>query len=247
MADHVSATLLLSGIAVPLWALSWASWSGRVRLMSGHTYEIAVTVLPAAALGVTLVALSIATGQSWLSWVGPAAIGVGFVLSWVQAIAEPLWLQPAWYREEQAVARDPRGRGEALTSPAARRPIPPEGLGAVHLDRAATMVTSDTDRPLTVSVRGGRRGRLYLLDRHVAFVQDEVERRIRAELEPVVLGVADLTHVEVVGPPAAVVRWWRRGRRDARTGRRLRLATPAVSLEFVLAGPDEVAATIAAR
>lgn len=247
MGSGLQAALLVWAVAAPLCVLSWAIWTGRLRWMEGHTAEIAVTVLPASAGSLTLVGLATAVGQRWLLWLGLAMFAAGFALMIVETIARPRWLQPVWYREEQAVRRDPRGLGGALRSPAARRPRRPTGLGTVHLERDATAVTTDTDRTVVPAVRAGRHGRVFLLDRHVAFVQDEVERLARGDLEPVVLHLADLDEVSVIGPPGRLVRWWRRARRDVRHDRLLRMAAGREVLEVRVDEPDLLLAAIRDR
>lgn len=159
MSDELQAAFLAWLFAAPFWLLFWAVWSGRLRWLNDNLFgPFAVSFLPALALTVTLMGLAFATGVMLLFWIAPVVFVAGIVLDFVVAIWDPVWMQPAWFREELASGPDARGRGGEFVAAVARSAQAPEGFGPVRFERDAVLFTDDPDRPVAVTVRCGRPG-----------------------------------------------------------------------------------------
>jgi hypothetical protein len=250
VSDDLLAALYAWAFAAPLWLLFWAVWSGRLRWLNDNLFgPFAVSFLPALAATVTLMGLSFATGLTLLFWVAPVVLVAGMVLWFVAALRDPVWLQPAWYREQLAAGSDTRGRGAELVGGVAQRPRAPAGSGEVRFERAAVLLTDDPDRPASVTVRHGRLGHLFVTDDVVVFVQNEVETSLRGEFGPAEIALDAVRSVRATAPERSLGNAGRMLRGDVRGrrfGRLLLLELDEGVVEFHLRGVDEAVAAIGA-
>lgn len=107
MSNELKGALLAWAWATPLWLLFWAVWSGRLRWMDdAHVRTIINSVVPGSAAASTVAGLAFWSGRVWLLWVAAVLFVAGLVLSLVDGIWAPRWMQPKWYREQQGFDHD---------------------------------------------------------------------------------------------------------------------------------------------
>jgi hypothetical protein len=250
VSNELQAAFLAWLFAAPFWLLFWAVWSGRLRWLNDNLFgPYATTLLPGTAAGATVAGSGFASHLDWLAASSLVFFVVGMVLWFVVAIWDPVWMQPAWFREELASGPDARGRGGEFVAAVARSAQAPEGFGPVRFERDAVLLTDDPDRPVSVTVRYGRLGRLFVFDGAVVFVQNEVETSLRGEFGPAVIERDQLRAVRVTVPErnlANIRRLAPGDIRGRRFGRVLQLEVDEGLVEFHLRGLDEAIAAIEA-
>jgi hypothetical protein len=248
VSDDLLAAVSAWAFAAPLWLGFWAVWTGRLRWLNDNLFgPFAVSFLPALALTVTLMGVSFATGVVALFWVAPVVFVVGIVLWFVVAVADPVWMQPAWAREELEERVDTRGRGAEFAAAVTAGPVAPTGHGELLLERPAVLLTDDVDRPAAVTVRHGRLGRLWVFTGAVVFAQNEAETTLRGAADPVEIALSSVRAVEATAPDRSLGNLGRMVRGDAegrRFGRLLRVETATGAREFQVRGADEAARVI---
>jgi hypothetical protein len=250
VSDYLQGALIMWAFAAPLWLVFWAVWSGRLRWLNDNLFgPFAVSSLPGLAATTTVMGLAAITRQEWLFWVAPAPFVAGVVLHFVVAVWDPVWLQPAWYRQELASGPDTRGRGASLVGGVARGAQGPAGHGAARFERDAVLLTDDTHRPASVTMRYGRLGRLFVYEDTIVFVQNDTETSLRGEFGPAEIAKSGVREVRATTPertPANLARMLRGDMRGRRFGRLLQIALDEGVVEFHLRGVDDAIAAIEA-
>jgi hypothetical protein len=245
VSNELQAALLIWAFAVPFWALFWVIWTGRLRWLNDNLFgPYAVSLLPATALAATVMGFGALVG-AWLFLLGGAVFVLGLVLWLVAAWADPVWLQPPWYRQERAAGEvDTRGRGAALLAAVARTPSRPSGFGSDRWEGPAILVTGEATRPAAVAARNGRIGRLFVCERALVFVQADSETMLRGAAEPTAIPWHDVTDIDVVRLRRGPAAWWSALRNDPRGRRLLRITTGAGHTHLRVTGLDRSVAAI---